>query len=87
MTRVDDLALYHFESCPYCRRVRDALRRLQIEIELRDIQLDPRHRQELIAARGRPTVPVLRLRSPEGDRWMPESADIVRYLEERFATR
>jgi len=83
--RAEDLALYFFEACPYCVRVRHALERLGLQIELRDIREEPRYRQELVAARGRGTVPVLRIRSAEGDRWMPESADIVRYLEERFA--
>jgi glutaredoxin 2 len=30
-------------------------------------------------------VPVLRIQKAGGDEWMPESADIVRYLEKRFA--
>jgi glutathione S-transferase len=40
----------------------------------------------LVAERGRRTVPVLRIRGEGGgaDRWMPESADIVAYLAERF---
>ena len=41
---------------------------------------------ELIEARGRATVPVLRITSPGGEeRWMPESRDIVHYLEKTFA--
>ena len=81
----DQLALYHFESCPFCGRVRGAIDRLGIDVELRDILLDERYRDELIAERGRPTVPVLRITSPDGgERWMPESADIMVYLEELY---
>ena len=41
---------------------------------------------ELIESRGRATVPVLRITSPNGEeRWMPESPDIVRYLETTVA--
>ena len=77
----DKLFLYHFESCPFCRRVRAAIDRLGLEVELRDIHRDAKHWDDLVAARGRATVPVLRIRSPDGtERWMPESADIVRYL-------
>lgn len=84
MARADDLALYHYEGCGYCARVRRALSELGVEVELRDIERDPTHLRALVDARGRRTVPVLRIRHDEGDEWMPESADIVAYLRRRF---
>jgi len=82
----DKLALYHFNGCPFCSMVRSAIDRLGINVELRDIFQDSQHRDDLIAARGRATVPVLHITSPDGEeRWMPESRDIVRYLETTFA--
>ncbi len=81
----DKLVLYQFASCPFCRRVRGAIDRLDIDVELRDILLDEEYRDELIAARDRATVPVLRITSPDGsERFMPESADIIAYLEELY---
>ncbi len=81
----DKLALYHFNGCPFCSMVRSAIDRLGINVELRDIFQDSQHRDDLIDARGRATVPVLRITSPGGEeRWMPESRDIVRYLKETF---
>ena len=81
----DKLALYQTNSCPFCMRVRYAIEDLGIDVELRHIDKDPSHRQALIEARGRATVPVLRITSPDGeDRWMPESADIVRYLQATY---
>ncbi len=78
----DKLVLYHSHSCPFCVRVRSAIDRLGLDIELREIFDEPRYREELVEARGRATVPVLRITSPDGgERWMPESRDIVRYLE------
>ena len=60
--------------------------RLDVDVELRDILENSEYRDELIEARGRATVPVLRITSPNGrERWMPESHDIVRYLETTFA--
>ena len=45
----------------------------------------PGYLQELRDARGRTTVPVLRITSPDGnERWMPESSDIVRYLQTSY---
>ncbi len=82
----DKLALYHFDGCPFCSMVRSAIDRLGINVELRDIFQDSQHRDDLIKARGRATVPVLHITSPNGEeRWMPESRDIVHYLETTFA--
>jgi len=82
----DKLALYHFNGCPFCSMVRSAIDRLGINVELRDIFEDPQYHDDLIKARGRATVPVLRINSPSGeDRWMPESRDIVHHLEATFA--
>ena len=82
----DRLALYHFDSCPFCRMVRSSIENLGVDVELRDIFENPQYRDELIKARGRATVPVLRITSPDGEeRWMPESHDIVHYLESNFA--
>ena len=78
----DKLALYHFDGCPFCSMVRSGIERLGIDVELRDIFADSQYRDDLIEARGRATVPVLRITSPNGEeRWMPESRDIVSYLE------
>ena len=84
-TRADDLVLYHYDSCGFCWRVRRTLEELGVEVETRDILESPEALRELMEARGRRTVPVLRIREPGGDRWMPESADIIRYLRDRFA--
>lgn len=80
-----DLSLYQFHSCPFCARVRHTLDSLDLQIEYRDIHQDDAHHDALVAARGRATVPVLRIAGPDGDTWMPESADIVDYLRKRFA--
>ena len=83
--KVPGLSLYHFEGCPYCGRVRDAMARMSLELELRDIHKNPSYRDELVAATGRQTVPCLRIEGASGARWMHESADIVRYLEREVA--
>ncbi len=81
----DSLALYYFPQCGYCSRVLRALDGLDVDAELRDIHENPEHWDALVAARGRATVPVLRITSPDGEeRWMPESLDIVQYLERTY---
>jgi glutaredoxin len=82
----ESYALYHLDWCPYCVMVRDVIDELGANVELRDIGREPGWREELVAARGRGTVPVLRCESADGRvRWMPESRDIITYLRKRFA--
>ncbi len=81
----DKLALYHFVGCPFCSIAREPIERLGVDVELRDIYENPHFLDELVKARGRATVPVLRITSPSGeDHWMPESRDIVQYIESTY---
>ena len=79
------LALYTMSMCPFGWRVSRTIKRLGLEVETRDILLYPSLREELIRATGRSTVPVLWIQSPDGSvRWLPESADIIHYLEQTY---
>jgi glutaredoxin len=81
-----DLALYQFKTCPFCIKVRQEMRRLSLNIELRDSQSDPQHREALVQGGGKPMVPCLRISDVHGNsRWMYESGDIIAYLRGRFA--
>jgi glutaredoxin 2 len=83
---VQGLSLYQFHACPFCARVRNAADALGIELELRDTLASRDYAADVIENTGRRTVPVLRIEHDDGKvEWMPESADIVRYLQERFA--
>ncbi|MFQ5418035.1 MAG: glutaredoxin family protein [Myxococcota bacterium] len=87
MSDTSGLVLYQTRSCPFCERVRRALRRLDLDIALRDINESSARRAELVAATGRQTVPCLRIGRGDGDdEWMHESVEIIAYLEERFGT-
>jgi glutaredoxin len=82
----EKLALYHFQGCPFCSIAREPIERLGLDVEYRDIYQDHNYLNELVEARGRATVPVLRITGPDGeDRWMPESRDIVHYIETTYA--
>jgi glutaredoxin len=79
------LALYHFPTCPYCVRVNRAIKRLALQIELRDARL-PVYRQELRMQGGCYQVPCLRIEQERQDpQWLYESRDIIAYLEQRFS--
>ena len=62
-----------------------AIDRLDLDVKLRDVRVESRHWDELVAARGRGTVPVLKIEAADGaERWMPGSADIIRYLDKAY---
>lgn len=85
--QAEGLSLYGYPQCPFCARVLRAIDSLELEIPLRNTMLDDGHRQELVAAMGRGTVPVLRIDGADGEvEWLPESADIIRYLASRFGS-
>jgi glutaredoxin len=79
------LALYQFRACPFCVRVRHAMRRMGLDIELRDARGDPATAAELRQGGGRYQVPCLRIEENGGVEWLYESADIIAWLEQRFA--
>jgi glutaredoxin 2 len=61
------------------------INQLNVNIELRNIDENMKYRNELVSERGRATVPVLNIATPKGDeRWMPESRDIIKYLEKMY---
>ena len=80
-----ELTLYHYPACPYCLVVRRALRRGALTVRGLNVHGDPQAAAELVARGGKAQVPCLRIAPAEGrERWLYESADIVRYLQERF---
>lgn len=86
MRKLQGLTLYHYHSCPYCIRVRNFLERSGLEVELADVRTDRERYRDLVESTGRSTVPVLRIEDEHGEvRWLPESLDIIRYLEDRAA--
>ena len=80
------LKLYQFNACPFCIKVRRAMKRMSLSIELRDAKNNAEYRQELITQGGKVKVPCLRIEDKAGKIiWMYESSDIVNYLESRFS--
>ncbi len=78
-------ALYQFNSCPFCVKVRRAMQRLNLPIELRDAKDNATFRDELLQQGGKVKVPCLRIERADGSvEWMYESNDIIAYLEKTF---
>ena len=81
-----DLALYHYDTCMFCARVRQAIDALGLRIELRDVMTEREHYRDLALNGGRTTVPCLLVGKDDlaGGQWMYESADIIAWVKERF---
>jgi glutaredoxin len=80
------MKMYQFGQCPFCVRTRRNIRRLGLDIELRDARNDPRWNRELIDGGGRYQVPCLRLLNADGSsEWIYGSKTIIQYLHQRFA--
>jgi glutaredoxin len=81
------LALYQFNTCPFCIKVRQEMRRLSLPIEKRDAQHNAANREELLQSSGATKVPCLKITEANGQtRWLQDSNAIVAHLRERFDT-
>jgi len=62
------------------------MKRLSLNIETRDAQHNQEYRDELLQGGGEIKTPCLKIINEHGKViWMYESADIISYLQERFA--
>ena len=84
---INHLALYHYQSCPFCGITREAIKYMEEGkpgklIEQRDIQKQPEYRKELIQGGGKAQVPCLRVETDDGAiQWLYESRDIIAFLQ------
>ncbi|HEY9855677.1 MAG TPA: glutathione S-transferase N-terminal domain-containing protein [Stenomitos sp.] len=77
------MKLYQFESCPYCRMVREKLSDLQITYININVPRDRSQRQEVIQVSGQPSVPVL----VDGDTVLDDEEKILPYLDEKYGRK
>lgn len=82
MTEPDELLeVYQFEGCPYCKKVRQKMKELGLDFIARQVEPNG-DRERVKEVSGQTGVPVLK--DPNTDTVMPESDDIVEYLEEHY---
>lgn len=80
-----DLVLYQYQACPFCVKVRRAMKRQALSIETRDVKRSETAKEELLAGGGNLKVPCLKTADKQGDvRWIYESSEIIDYLEEQI---
>ncbi len=75
------ITLYHFESCPYCRRVRDFIAAQGLNVPMKDTHKDPTAKDELLKIGGKTQVPCLVI----DGKALYESLDIIEWLRKNYA--
>ncbi len=80
-SKTSALSLYQYKACPFCVKVRRAMKRNSLNIQTHDAKRCETSRNELIEGGGKLKVPCLRVEDKEGDVcWIYESSDIIAYL-------
>jgi len=74
-----DIRLYTGDYCPFCRRVRNELDRLELDYDVVDADADGR--EEVIQLSGQRAIPILTI----GDEVLVDSSHIIRELRGRYA--
>nr|WP_157500229.1 glutathione S-transferase N-terminal domain-containing protein [Halobacterium sp. CBA1126] len=77
------LELYALPGCPYCAKVKTKLDELDLEYVEHEVPSSHSQRTEVEEVSGQTGVPVL-VDEEHGVDGMPESDDIVDYLEETY---
>lgn len=84
-SQTTNLTLYQYKACPFCVKVRRAMKRLSLKIETRDVKRSESAKEELLAGGGDLKVPCLRVVDGQDKvSWLYESSEIIDYLEGRF---
>ncbi|QAU12934.1 glutaredoxin [Halorubrum sp. BOL3-1] len=78
-----NMKLYELEGCPYCAKVKTKLADLGLEYDSVMVPRSHGERTEVEEVSGQTGVPVL-VDDEHGVEGMPESDDIVEYLEETY---
>ena len=77
------MQLYHFNSCPFCIKVKVAMKLMGIKMECKNIHSSSKNKTELIAGGGKKQVPCLRIEENNQVRWLYESNDIIAFLKQQ----
>jgi glutaredoxin len=74
------MKLYQFESCPYCKMVREKMSELLLTYIAINVPRDRDQRHEVVQVSGQPSVPVL----VDGDVVLDDEEKIIPYLEQKY---
>lgn len=78
-SNADNIKFYTGNYCPYCRRVKNELERLDLEYET--VNADDDGRTEVMELSGQRAIPIMTI----GDEVLVDSTYIIRELRRRYA--
>ena len=78
------LSLYQYAACPFCVKVRRAIRSQGLNIATVDAKQE-NNKQQLVNEGGQLKVPCLKIEQDGKTQWMYESGDIIAYLSKQYA--
>jgi len=79
------ITLYELPGCPYCAKVRRKLDELELDYDVVEVPSSHSRRTEVKEISGQTAVPVI-VDEDHGIDGMPESDDIVAYLERTYGS-
>ncbi|ELZ87458.1 glutathione S-transferase domain-containing protein [Haloferax elongans ATCC BAA-1513] len=82
---MSNLTLYELPGCPYCDKVKNKLSDLDLEYDSVEVPRAHPERTEVKEISGQTGVPVL-VDEKHDIEGMPESSDIVEYLDETYGS-
>lgn len=80
------LTLFQFEQCPFCGKVRQKLKEKKLKYDKVNVSYmrDADDRKELFEKSNVWTVPVLKISDSGSEKYIGESEDITKFLDENF---
>jgi len=73
------LSLYYSPWCPFCIRVLGVLKKMSVDVDLRDTGTRE-HSSALKKGGGKTQVPCLLIEETGQEQWLYESGDIIQFL-------
>ncbi|WP_135824971.1 glutaredoxin family protein [Halorussus ruber] len=80
---MSNIVLYDLPGCPFCAKVKNKLDELGLDYDVIEVPRSHAQRTEVEEVSGQTGVPVI-VDEDHGVEGMPESSDIVEYLEETY---
>lgn len=78
------LTLYQFFACPFCIKTRRAMYKMNLPIIKLSASKGSPYRDQLEQGGGKVQTPCLRIENAGDVKWLYESSEIIKYLEQRF---
>ena len=76
------MTLYTRTGCPFCEKVLEYANENNVQLDVRDLIVNPSFEEELVSLGGKPQTPFLV--DEEADVKMYESDDIISYLDSKL---